>query len=177
MFYSYLQVLNPVLGLVINVLVQVFCFRFISKSGLLKTIFLGFFIGFSSVLIIEFYIFLLMPVSFKDFLLILLANSITYASLGYCYFHFINLGETARRIRILREIYDSKDGLTMEEILQRYNSKEIVDKRLSRLINNGQVIYKNGRYYIGSPIMLMITKIIVAMKLLLLGRRSEFDTY
>ena len=105
------------------------------------------------------------------------ANFIIYASLGYCYFHFINLGETARRIRILREIYDSKDGLTMEEILQKYNSKEIVDKRIGRLINNGQVLYKNGRYYIGNPTMLIITKIIVAMKLLLLGRRSEFDSY
>ena len=175
MFYSYLQVLNPVLGLVINVLVQVFCFRFISKSGLLKTIFLGFFIGFSSVLTIEFYIFLLMPAPFKDFFLILLANSITYASLSYCYFHFINLGETARRIRILRELYDFKEGLSLEEILQRYNAKEIVEKRISRLVNNGQVLYKNGRYYIGSPIMLMISKIIVAMKLLLLEKTSEFD--
>ena len=177
MLFSYLQVSTPVLGLVINVLVQIISFRVILKSGLLKTVFLGFFAGFLYLLLIESYIFFVMPVSFMDFLMILLANAITYASLGYCYFHFINLGETARRIRILREIYDSKDGLTMEEILQKYNSKEIVDKRIGRLINNGQVLYKNGRYYIGNPTMLIITKIIVAMKLLLLGRRSEFDSY
>lgn len=177
MFYSYLQVLNPVLGLMINVIIQVICSRFIQRLGLLKTVFLGFFVGMISVLMIEFCIFFATSAHFTDFIIIFAANFITYASLGYCYFHFINLGETARRIRILREIYDSKDGLSMEEILQRYNSKEIIDKRISRLVNNRQVIYKNGRYYIGSPIMLMITKIIVAMKLLLLGRRSEFDTY
>ena len=177
MFYSYLQVLIPVLGLMINVIVQVICSRFIQRLGLLKTVFLGFFVGMLSVLIIEFCIFFATSVHFTDFFMMFAANFITYASLGYCYFHFINLGETARRIRILREIYDSKDGLSMEEILQRYNSKEIVDKRLSRLINNGQVLYKNERYYISSPIMLMITTVIVAMKLLLLGRRSEFDTY
>jgi len=177
MFYSYLQVLIPVLGLMINVIVQVICSRFIQRLGLLKTVFLGFFVGMLSVLIIEFCIFFATSAHFTDFFMMFAANFITYASLGYCYFHFINLGETARRIRILREIYDSKDGLTMDEILQRYNSKEIVDKRLSRLINNGQVLYKNERYYIGSPIMLMITTVIVAMKLLLLGRRSEFDTY
>ncbi len=177
MFYSYLQVLIPVLGLMINVIVQVICSRFIQRLGLLKTVFLGFFVGMLSVLIIEFCIFFATSAHFTDFFMMFAANFITYASLGYCYFHFINLGETARRIRILREIYDSKDGLSMEEILQRYNSKEIVDKRLSRLINNGQVLYKNERYYISSPIMLMITTVIVAMKLLLLGRRSEFDTY
>ena len=177
MFYSYLQVINPVFGLAVNVLVQLISFRFILKSGLLKTVFLGFFAGFLYLLLIESYIFFVMPVSFMDFLMILLANAITYASLGYCYFHFINLGETARRIRILRELHDSEDGLSLEEILQRYNAKEIVEKRISRLVNNGQVLYKNGRYYIDSPIMLMITRIIVAMKMLLLGRRSEFDTY
>ena len=177
MFYSYLHVLNPVLGLMINVIVQVICFRFVQGVGLLKTVFLGFFVGILSVFMIEFYIFFETSAHVTDFFMMFTANFVTHASLGYCYFHFINLGETARRIRILREIYDSKDGLTMEEILQKYNSKEIVDKRIGRLINNGQVLYKNGRYYIGNPTMLIITKIIVAMKLLLLGRRSEFDSY
>lgn len=175
MSYSYLQVFNSVLGLMINVLVQVLCFRFIRGLGLLKSVFIGFFAGFISVLIIEFYIFFSISTFFTDFFMLLIVNSIFYASLGYCYFHFINLGETARRIRILGEIYDSKDGLSLEDILQRYNAKEIVEKRISRLLNNGQVILKNGRYYIGNPIMLMINRIIVAMKLMLLGKRSEFD--
>lgn len=175
MFYSYLQVFNSVFGLMINVLAQVFCFRFIRGIGLLKSVFLGFFAGFLSVLIIELYLFFAISTSFMDFFMFLIVNSIFYASLGYCYFHFINLGETARRIRILGEIYDSKDGLSLKEILQRYNAKEIVEKRISRLLNNGQVILKNGRYYIGNPIMLMINRVIVAMKLMLLGKRSEFD--
>lgn len=177
MFYSYLQVLNPILGLMINVLVQALSFRFIQGLGLLKTVFLGFFAGLLSVLVIESYIFFAASVHFNDFFMILVANAIAYASLGYCYFHFINLGETARRIRILREIYDSEDGLSLDEILQRYNAREIVEKRISRLINNRQILYKDGRYYIGSPIVLLIARAIIAMKVLLLGRRSEFDTY
>ena len=96
-------------------------------------------------------------------------------SLEYCYFNFINLGETARRIRILRELYDSKKGLSMAEILERYNAKNIVEKRLSRLINHGQIIDKNDKYYIGNPIMLLIARIIVTMKLILLGKKSEFE--
>lgn len=95
--------------------------------------------------------------------------------MGYCYFHFINLGETARRIRILRELYDRKEGLSMEEIFKRYNAKEIFERRIARLINNGQIIYKDGKYYIGKPIMLLMAKMIVTMKLILLREKSEFD--
>ena len=94
--------------------------------------------------------------------------------MGYCYFNYINLGETARRIRILREIYDSKEGLSMEEILKRYNAKEIIERRIKRLLKNRQIIYKDGKYYIGKPIMLVIAKIIVIMKVILLGKKSEF---
>jgi hypothetical protein len=103
------------------------------------------------------------------------ANAFTYSALGYCYFHFINLGETARRIRILRELYDSKNGLSKDEILSKYNAHQIISKRIERLVNNGQIIFKDGRYYIGHPMMLLIAKIIVMMKCMVLGKKSEFD--
>ena len=105
---------------------------------------------------------------------IIIANVIMYSALGYCYFNFINLGETARRIRILRELFDSENGLALEEILQRYNAGEMVQRRVDRLINNGQVIEKNGKYYVGKPILLIIAKFIVVMKLLFIGKESEF---
>ena len=99
------------------------------------------------------------------------ANFFTYLSLGYCYFHFINLGETARRIRILRELYDSKQGLSEKEILEKYNAEEIVVRRINRLMSNGQILYRDDRYYINSPIMLLISKIIIVLKLLFLGKK------
>ncbi len=176
MFHGYLQVLSPILGLMINVLVQISSFRFITKMGLLRSVFLGFTIGILGIIVGEFYFFYSNPTSVRDFISILVTNLITYSALGYCYFHFINLGETARRIRILREIYDSgKAGLTMEEILQRYNDREILKKRVNRLLNNRQIILKDEKYFINSPIMLLIAKAIVMLKLVLLGKKSEFD--
>ena len=68
-----------------------------------------------------------------------------------------------------------ENGLSEEEILQRYNAEEIVTKRLGRLIKNGQIICKNNRYYIGKPLMLFISKLIVSMKILVLSKKSEFD--
>ncbi len=173
--HSCIHVLNPVLGLISNVFVQVVSFRYVVRLGLLKSEVLGFLAGLLTVLTLELYFLPAQSTSGEDFVPILIVNFITYSSLGYCYFHFINLGETARRIRILRELYDSKEGLSMWEILQRYNAKDIAEVRINRLICNGQIIHRNGRYYIGNPIMLLIAKVIIMMKLIILGKRSEFN--
>ena len=175
MCLNYIQLLTPIIGLTINVLVQILSFRYISNIRLLKSVFLGFAIGFLSGFVLGFYVSFTLSTTAKDSIAIFITNLIVYSALGYCYFHFLNLGETARRIRILREIHDSKEGLSMDEILEKYNAKEIVERRINRLINNNQVIYKEGRYYVGSPIMILIAKIIVTMKLILLGKKSKFE--
>jgi hypothetical protein len=56
-------------------------------------------------------------------------------ALGYCFFHFINLGETACRIRILIELSESDYGLSRNEILERYDASYVVNVRLQRMIN------------------------------------------
>lgn len=175
MAVSYLEVTAPVIGLILNVLFQVFGFRYISGIGLLKSIFLGFLAGFFSVVALESYIFFTLSNSIQNFIAIIIVNLMTYSALGYCYFHFLNLGETARRIRIVRELYDTGGGLSLEGILERYNAGDIVHKRVERLLNNGQISEKNGRYYVGSPVMLIMAKIMVALKLIFLGKKSEFD--
>lgn len=175
MAVSYLEVPAPVIGLILNVLFQVLGFRYISGIGLLKSIFLGFLAGFFSVVILESYIFFTLCKSTQDFIAIIIVNLMTYSALGYCYFHFVNLGETARRIRIVRELYDSEGGLSLVGILARYSARDIVHKRVERLLNNGQISEKDGRYYVGSPVMLIMAKIMVAMKLIFLGKKSEFD--
>ncbi len=170
MFDDYLNLVNPIIAFSINVATQILSLRYII-NGLLKSVFLGFAIGLLSLLIVAFY------VAFRniEFLPNLMVNIIIYSSLGYCYFHFLNLGETARRIRILRELYDSNGGLTLEEILKRYNAKKMVELRLQRLLSNGQVILKDGMLYIRKPILLFISKTIILMKLIILGQKSEFD--
>jgi len=109
------------------------------------------------------------------FIAIIITNIIIYVSLGYCYFHFINLGETARRIRLLREIYDSDVGLTTFELLKLYNAKEVFLYRIERLLKNKQILLQNDRYLIGNPTILWVANIIIFLKFLVLGKRSEFD--
>lgn len=175
LFMNIIHVLNPIIALIFNVLFQVLGFRYVIISSLLKSLFLGCFFGFIVLISLEFCIFLVGVNSGKDSLYLAMVNVITYSALSYCYFHFVNLGETARRIRIVRELYKAKNGLSMKELLSIYNAREMVEMRISRLLNSGQIICKNNKYYVGKPVILFISKIIIMMKIIILGKKSEFD--
>ena len=175
MFYHCRQVLIPIISLAANTVLQVLSFRVCRKIGLLRSVIIGFFVGCGSVLFLEWCIYPYNSGSLREFFFLFAANMVIYSALGYCYFHFINLGETARRIRILREIYDSGGRLAMADILQKYNAKEIILKRVGRLLNNRQIALENGRYHINSRVVLAMAKSMVFLKLLTLGKRSEFD--
>lgn len=169
----YLHIGSPVVGLVINVGTQVVGFRYVRRWGLLRWVFSGFVGGFAALLAVEMGYAFSAQAGLLESIGEIALSAMTYTALGYCYFHFINLGETARRIRILTELWESGDGLSRNEILERYDASHIVDVRLQRMINKKQIIVQNGRYYIGKPIMLYMARAIVIMKLVLLGRRGE----
>lgn len=171
---NYLIAFLPIIAFAINIISQICISRYLKNFGLLKSVIAGFAIGLLSLLFIEIFCMKLYFLPLKNIFSII-ADTTTYFCLGYVYFHFINLGETARRIRLLRELYDSKEGLNLEEILSRYNAKEIIQKRINRLIDSRQIILKDDKYYIANPIMLLTSKFILMLKLILLGKKSEFD--
>lgn len=99
----------------------------------------------------------------------------TYLLLTYCYvIGFFNLGESARRIRLLIELHGAgPSGMTMEDILARYNAPMIVTIRLQRMLAGGQIREQHGAYFIASPIMLIAARLLVWLKIVYLGARSE----
>lgn len=175
MHIGYLQLSIPIIALLFNSLTQIGFYKFFPKLGLLKSEYTGFIFGFCFILVIEMWIFLLGVNALNDIIAVAIANLIIYFCLGFLYFTFINLGETARRIRLLRELLDAKEGLSLKEILSRYNAKEIIDKRINRLEGNGQIICKEGNYFVGGNVLLLIAKTIVLAKLMVLGKKSEYD--
>ena len=59
--------------------------------------------------------------------------------------------ETSVRMRLVREIAKaSSDGISMEELLKKYDSSTMVDMRLRRLMGSGDIIEKDGIYRAGS---------------------------
>ena len=171
----YLHIFSPVVGLGVNVICQICYCRYRLNASLLKSTFLGFLCGMAILFGLEAIYIAQSALTIPKALPSVSVNLISYASLGYCYFHFINLGETARRIRLLRELIRSQDGLSMDEILKHYNAKEIIENRLSRLLKSGQVVYKDNRYYIGKPVMFFMSKAVLFLKVFILGKKSEFE--
>lgn len=168
--FGYIHALVPLISLAVNVLSQVIIARYIPGWGLLNSLFSGFVSGAVFLCALECYLFSALPKSAGDSISVFIGNFIAYSSLGYCYFHFVNLGETARRIRIIRELYASRSGLSMREITGRYGAGEIIARRMSRLLKNGQIVLKDGAYRIGRKDMLIVSRIIFAMKMILSGK-------
>jgi hypothetical protein len=102
-----------------------------------------------------------------------IVNLMTYGALSYGYFHFLNLGETARRVRILREIVEANRPLSLAEILERYDAREVVRNRLERLTGKGQVLFRDGRYTVARETVLRMAQAVDWLKRLLLGRVEQ----
>lgn len=167
---------SPVAGLVINSLALIMLCRVRPLFGLLRAEYIGFAIGGMVVLFMNLFTLLIDPDrALSEVIGHGILTSMTYAALGYCHFHFVNLGETARRIRLLRELLDAGGTLSHHDLLERYNAREIVERRITRLINAGQIVYSGGRYYIGNSTVVLIARIMVGLKVLLLGKKSEYD--
>lgn len=169
----FLYVLTPLVGLFVNSLIQVLSFRTISDLGLLRSIYLGFIAGLIVALAANAMFIVFFPRIIYYVTLSVITNTLTYTALGYCYFHFVGLSETARRIRMLTEMFGSKEAITIGQILERYNSEEILRNRMGRLLRSGQIRYEGGKYFVGKPIVLLISYAAIFLKLLFLGRRGE----
>ena len=83
-----------------------------------------------------------------------LLSSLIFFFLVFCYVFFIfGPSETSIRTRILREFKDAPDDrLTLEDLLKRYNDREILKKRLARLMASNELIQKGGRFAINKQV-------------------------
>ena len=88
-----------------------------------------------------------------------LYSFIVYNSLAYCYFHFFNMSETARRIRILTEI-KKKSSVASNELTNFYKSDFMIKTRLERLINLGQVRLIGNKYVLSAKILYLASIIV-----------------
>jgi hypothetical protein len=173
LFNIYLVIFCPIFCLIVDVVVEVIICRCFHAAGLLRSIFFGFFTGLFALLIYDFYIFISRMYGFGDFFAIVVIHLVTYFSLAYCYFNFLNLGETSIRIRLLRELKDAPDGLTLEEILTRYNREDFFERRILRLLKSGQIIEEDNKYRLRKPNMLIIAKILVFLKFICFGNKGR----
>ncbi len=100
-------------------------------------------------------------------------NLLTYLCLAWCYFHFINIMVASLRIRLIREIA-AAGSLSQSDILECYDARAVVDRRLERLLAGGHLARRaDGRLAVGSPFFLVIFDIFQMLKVAVLGRGNR----
>lgn len=123
----------------------------------IKSIFLGYILLFLLLWLFVFPTVIYLP---SHIVTILVYCFLVYTLLSYTYFHFFNMSETARRIRILNEIYKA-GSLPIQNMEVLYNTSDIVDLRLKRLIAMKQLRYEDGYYSLHGKILYIAGRVIL----------------
>ena len=156
------MIFSPIAALAGNIFFQIVFKRLGRKQSVPKSVIAGFVFGLAMLAGLQTAFF----TGYWD----LACDAISYLALGYCYFHFVNLGETARRARILRELNSADGGLALDDIQRLYDSREMLEKRVGRLILTGQAVYTNGRVYSRGSAILLMAKCLVFLRKFMMGR-------
>jgi hypothetical protein len=89
-----------------------------------------------------------------------------YSISAYVYFHIFNMSETARRVRILAELY-RVPGQAWEELEKRYQEDDMVNIRLERLIALGEIKLEKDSYRVDRGCLLIPAKLIFGFRKIL----------
>ncbi|MEI7863807.1 MAG: hypothetical protein WCI38_00445 [Chthoniobacterales bacterium] len=176
---SNLQLLQHALlllaALFVTSAVQIGSVRFSRGSiGVVASLFLGFAAGVLVLLAGEIPFALWGSGGQADNICLGVSNAVLFVCSWYFYFHFINIGEASLRIRILREVA-AAEGCQPDQLLAAYNSRVVLEARIERLVTDGQLLHREGRYHAGRPRMVLVAKVFAALRWLLLGEVSASE--
>ena len=101
--------------------------------------------------------------------------AIVYTSIAYTYFHFFNMSETARRVRILYEI-NRAGSLNYKDIRELYSTPDIVGVRIQRLIQMKQLKKESdGRYSLDGRLLYYTARFVAAWRGLIGFGKEGFE--
>ncbi|MBT3250934.1 MAG: hypothetical protein HN729_00400 [Candidatus Marinimicrobia bacterium] len=142
----------------------------------MKSVAVGFITGILLLTAVELYLIFLQDADFLNGVFLSLTNLIIYFLISLGYFSFINVAVSAIRVRILSELSENPVGMMENEIYDLYNSEEIVDKRLGKLCNGGQISFDGKKYYPKISLTLIMFIILESIRFIVLNKRIRFST-
>lgn len=98
--------------------------------------------------------------------------AVVYLCAAYSYFHLLNMSQTARRIRILREIY-AAGSLSDQQISALYGASTVLELRLERLLAIGQLKLQDDRYVSAGRLLYAAARLARAWRVLLGSDRQR----
>ena len=90
------------------------------------------------------------------------------------FLNFVQAMESSIRVNLLREMGANGGSMSRAQLEIRYNDARLVQLRLERLIAGGAVVERDGRLKVTSPSSLRLARIFRLLKMMLLGKQSEF---
>lgn len=175
MLSSMMDVFSPISAIVINVTAQVILFRVRRGSQYFRSIIEGFLLGAAALVAFEAFLVASSSDVIDRIVLAIGVNTPIYVCLSYCYFNFVQLGQTSIRIRMYTEIALRPAGVMISEIEGEYDETALIEVRLQRLIESGDITVRGSTYLIGRKRLLFVANIIFAAKHFLLRKKSEFE--
>lgn len=85
----------------------------------------------------------------------ILYGMLTYGGLAFCYFQVFAMTETARRLRILYELYTRKET-SLSQLEAEYGASRMLETRLARMVEIGQLDYDGPRYTLRRTLLLRV---------------------
>jgi hypothetical protein len=167
-----LLVLSPVLGLGVYCVAHVGLSRFQLGRPPYVPLIYGFGAGFVAVVVSTALAMRDSSIPATDGIAMTVLNGLTYAALGWCYFHFVNLGIASLRIRVLEEIADAGGGLPVVALRKRYDDARMTQVRIQRLLDGGHLVVRDGRFHSGVSRFLLTARLFAALRSLIIGVRS-----
>jgi hypothetical protein len=173
--WDYCSLLSPIVALAVNVSVQLAMVRARRGSQFFRSIIQGFLGGGVALVIIEALLLAWRGVSGEALAFSLLVTVPTYAAMAYCYMGLATMGQTSIRIRLYSELLAARGGMRVQDFERIHDEETFLATRLRRLTESGDLVEKEGRLFLRRRRLLYIANILVAGKLILLGRKSEFE--
>jgi hypothetical protein len=156
----------------VNVVAQIVMHR--ATQGYVRSFLVGFATGLVVLLAGETLRLSSRPSSSLEAVVVIAADGLLYACGVFLYFGVVNVGESSIRVRLLRELSKSAGPTSEKELLLSYNDGSILRIRLGRMVRNGQVSLEGARYRLQSRPLAHIAAVVFGLKILVLGRSSEF---
>lgn len=143
-------IINTLISMIVYFILHIIILRKINQKDIFKWLAYVYFIASFTPFLIGWWMgWQMIPeISLSSIIIGVLVAWIFYTFLVLAYvLAILGIMESSVRIRLLKEIYNVKDtGITLKQILIKYNKDVILQKRLRRFIAVGEISFKGGKY-------------------------------
>lgn len=162
--------LVPVSGLVLNAVLHVLLFKIFRDLTIVLADVIAFFIAIGAIIVANVSIGVVGDESGIETTIQTFSNVAFFMVLGFLYFALINIGQSSLRIRVLSILTAHSDGLSPDEISEKYGNRDVVDLRLKRLLQNGQIREHNGTYFSAKPRLIYLALFFASFRRIIYGK-------